>query len=249
MRYSILIPSLFAVIFFSCQSPDPAQTIIDKSIAYHGGDAYNKVNLEFDFRDKHYIVQKNGGDFHYERIQKDSTGTEIRDILTNTSFYRTIDGKTLTLPDSTSEKYKNSLNSVVYFVLLPQPLSDPAVQKEYLGEVTIKGKIYDKIKITFAQEGGGKDHEDVYAYYFDKQDASMDYFAYLYYVNEKGMRFRESYNPQRVGGILVQDYVNLAPIDSTLAVTNETLLSLDSLYQQGRMKEFSRIENKGFKVP
>lgn len=249
MRYSILIPSLFVVIFFSCQSGDPAQTIIDKSIAYHGGDAYEKVNLEFDFRDKHYILQKNGGDFHYERIQKDSTGTEIRDILTNASFYRTIDGKTQTLPDSTSEKYKNSLNSVVYFVLLPQPLRDPAVQKEYLGEVTIKGKIYDKIKISFAQEGGGKDHEDIYAFYFDKEDASMDYFAYLYYVNETGMRFREAYNAQRIGGILVQDYINLAPADSTLAVTIETLLSLDSLYRESKLKEFSRIENKGLKVP
>ena len=248
MRNSTLILSIFTLIFISCQPSDPAQTIIARSIAYHGGEAYDKVNLEFDFRNMHYIVQKNGGDFHYERIQTDSTGAEIRDVLTNATFHRTVGGQTQTLTDSMSEKYRNSLNSVVYFVLLPQPLRDPAVQKEYLGEVTIKGKSYDKIKVSFAQEGGGKDHEDVYAYYFDKEDASMDYFAYLYYVNETGMRFREAYNPQRVGGILVQDYINLAPSDSNLAVTPENLLSLDSLYGQGKLKEFSRIENKGFKV-
>ena len=248
MRHSLLILSFFTIIFFSCQSDDPAQAIIDKSIAYHGGDAYEKVNLEFDFRDIHYIVEKNGGDFNYERIQKDSTGAEIRDILTNTKFYRTIDGKTQTIADSMIQKYRKSINSVVYFVLLPQPLRDPAVQKEYLGEVTIKGKTYDKIKVSFAQDGGGVDHEDVYAYYFDKVDGSMDYFAYLYYVNETGMRFREAYNPQRIGGILVQDYINLAPADSSLAVTTENLLSLDSLYREGKLKEFSRIENKGFKV-
>ena len=248
MRLSRLIPLFFAVLFFSCQSDDPAQTIIDKSIAYHGGEAYENVNLEFDFRDIHYIVEKHGGNFRYERIQKDSMGAEIRDVLTNSTFSRIIDGKTQTLADSMTKKYRNSLNSVVYFVLLPQPLRDPAVQKEYLGEVTIKGKTYDKIKVSFAQDGGGVDHEDVYAYYFDKEDGSMDYFSYLYYINETGMRFREAYNPRRIGGILMQDYINLAPADSSLAVTTANLLSLDSLYREGKLKEFSRIENKEFKV-
>jgi len=249
MRNSTLILSIFIANLFSCQPGDPAQAIVDKSIAYHGGEAYDKVNLEFDFRDKHYIVRKNGGDFHYERIQTDSTGAEIHDILTNTEAYRTLNGQRQQVPDSTMDKYKYSVNSVAYFVLLPAPLHDPAVQKEYMGEVTIKGEIYDKVKISFAQEGGGKDHDDVFVYYFDKEDGSMDYLSYLYYTDETGMRFREAYNPRRVGGVLVQDYINFAPADSTLAVTEENLLSLDSLYETGKLTEFSRIENKNFKVP
>ncbi len=248
MRFSILVLFLGTLSFLSCTPADPAQTIVDKAIAYHGGEAYDKVDLEFDFRDKHYIVQKNGGDFRYERMQTDSTGAEIRDILTNAEAYRTINGQRVSVPDTTMDKYKYSVNSVAYFLLLPAPLRDAAVQKEYIGEVTIKGKAYDKIKVFFTQEGGGKDHDDVFVYYFDKEDGSMDYVSYLYHVNETGMRFREAYNPQRVGGILVQDYINFAPTDSTLAVTDENLLSLDRLYEEGRLTEFSRIENKNFKT-
>ncbi len=245
----LAFPLLFvSLLIVSCQKEDKAQTIVEKAIAYHGGAAYDTVDLEFDFRDMHYIVQKTGSDFHYERLQTDSTEAEIRDILTNAEAYRTIDGQKVSVPDSMMDKYKYSVNSVAYFLLLPAPLRDAAVQKEYVGEVTIKGKAYDKIKVFFTQEGGGKDHDDVFVYYFDKEDGSMDYLSYLYHVNETGMRFREAYNPQRVGGILVQDYINFAPTDSTLAVTDENLLSLDKLYGEGKLTEFSRIENKNFKV-
>lgn len=247
MRTSLLL-ILVAVFLFSCQEEDQAQTIVEKAIAYHGGAAYDNVDLEFDFRDKHYIVQKNGDDFHYERIQTDPTGAEIRDILTNAEAYRTIDGQRQSLPDTIMDKYENSVNSVAYFLLLPQPLRDGAVKKEYVGEVTIKGKAYDKIKVSFNQEGGGKDHDDGFVYYFAKENGAMDFVSYLYYVDETGMRFREAYNPQRVGGLLVQDYINLAPTDSTLAVTDENLLSLDKLYEEGKLTEFSRIENKNFKT-
>lgn len=248
MRFSAFFLLFASFLIFSCQKEDKAQTIVDKAIAYHGGAAYDKLDFEFDFRDKHYTVQKNGSDFHYERIQTDSTGAEIRDVLMNAEFYRTIDGQRQSLPDSTAQKYKNSVNSVPYFLLLPQSLHDAVVKKEYVGEVTLKGKTYDKIKVSFAEEGGGTDHEDVYVYYFDKEDGSMDFLSYLYHVNETGMRFREAYNPQRVGGILVQDYINFAPTDSTLAVTDENLLSLDKLYEEGKLTEFSRIENKNFKA-
>ncbi len=108
--------------------------------------------------------------------------------------------------------------------------------------------MYDKIKVFFTEEGGGTDHDDVFVYYFDKQDGSMDFLSYLYHVNETGMRFREAYNPRRIGEILVQDYINFAPTDSTLAVTDENLLSLDKLYEEGKLTEFSRIENKNFKT-
>lgn len=246
MRISSLLSVVIAVIYFSCQPTDPAQSIVDQSIAYHGGDAYNVFNIEFDFRKMHYIVQRDNGNFHYERIQKDSTGAEIRDILTNTEAYRTINGERQNLPDSTMKKYKNSVNSVAYFLLLPQPLRDPAVNKEYLGEVTIRGRVYDKVKVYFDEEGGGKDHKDVFVYWFDKEDASIDYLAYLYNTSETGMRFREAYNPQQVGGILMQDYINFAPKDTTLAVSEENLLSLDELYTKDQLKELSRIENKNF---
>jgi hypothetical protein len=248
MRNSLLFFALLSVFFVGCEPKDEVESIVDRAIEYHGGEAYDAFAMEFDFRDMHYLVRRNGGDYRYERIQKDSTGAEIRDILTNSETYRTINGERQNVPDSTMDKYKNSVNSVAYFLLLPQPLRDPAVNKEYLGEVTLRGRTYDKVKVYFNQDGGGKDHEDVFVYWFDKEDGSVDYLAYLYHTNDTGMRFREAYNPQRVAGILVQDYINYAPKDSTLAVSEENLLRLDDLYQKNELKEFSRIENRNVVV-
>lgn len=249
MRISLVLLALLVQFLTACRSTDdPAQEVVEKAIAFHGGEAYDSLAVEFDFRNIHYIIERNGGQFRYERIQKDSTGAEVRDILTNNEAYRTIGGERQTLPDTTMDKYKNSVNSVAYFLLLPQPLRDKAVHKEYLGETIIKGRAYDKVKVFFDKEGGGKDYSDVFVYWIDKQDASVDYLAYLYYVDESGLRFREAYNPRRVGGVLVQDYINYAPADTALAVTEANLLSLDSLFQAGQLKELSRIENKNFRV-
>lgn len=234
----------------SCQSNSDsgAQTVVDKAIAYHGGNAFTYFQMEFDFRSAHYAIERNEGEFRYERVQTDSTGAEIRDILTNDEAYRTLNGARQTLPDSVMDKYKNSVNSVAYFVLLPYLLNDPAAQKKYVGETMIKGKKYDKIKVYFTPDGGGKDHEDVFVYWFDKSDHSMDYLAYLYHTNEGGMRFRAALAPQQKEGIMVQDYINYAPKDSTLAVTEENLLKLDTMYEAEALKEVSRIENKNLKV-
>lgn len=89
-------------------------------------------------------------------------------------------------------KYYNSVNSVHYFAYLPQGLNDKAVQKELLGEVVLKGEPYYKVRVTFAQEGGGNDYEDVFIYWFHKQKFTMDYLAYEFHVDGGGMRFREA---------------------------------------------------------
>ena len=62
------------------------------------------------------------------------------DVLTNDSFTRTADGQPIKLSEEDRQRYGNSLNSVVYFVLLPYPLNDPAVNKEYVGETTLAGE-------------------------------------------------------------------------------------------------------------
>lgn len=249
MRYTLPLIFLSLLFWVSCQSSsDPAQSTVDGAIDFHGGKTYEEFRMEFDFRDKHYVVEREGGRFLYERHQKDSTGADVRDILTNEEAYRTINGERQNVPDTTMSKYRSSVNSVAYFVLLPQPLNDPAVRKEYIGEATIKGKPYHKVHVSFAQEGGGEDYSDEFVYWFDKNDFSLDYLAYLYYTDETGMRFREAYNPQKVGGILVQDYINYAPTDSAMAVTKENLLKMDQYFETGQLKELSRIENKNVKV-
>lgn len=247
MRY-LLFPLLCGLLFSGCQPSNPAQRVVDQAIKAHGGPAYEQFTMEFDFRDLRYFLRREGGTFRYERTQTDSTGAEIKDILTNTEAYRTRNGQRQNLPDSLMAKYKESVNSVAYFMLLPQPLNDPAVQKEYLGEVTLKGKVYHKIKVSFQAEGGGQDHQDVFVYWFGRDDYALDYLAYLYHVNETGMRFREVIDRRKVGGIVVQDYRNYAPADSTLAVTEENLLKLDELFEAGRLRVLSTIENKNVQL-
>ena len=141
-------------------------------------------------------------------------------------------------------KYKNSINSVVYFALLPNPLNDKAVNKTFIGETTIGGQKYDKIKLTFNPENGGKDHEDVYIYWINQNSKLMDYFAYSYKVDGGGIRFRERINAENINGIRIQNYINYAPIDNT----TYSLENLDKAFVEGYLREFSRIENLNLKA-
>ncbi len=216
-----------------------AQEIVDKAIEAHGGQAYHSAAFEFDFRDRHYSWQRNPDHYVYTRTFQDSLGV-LKDVLINSSqLTRTLNGDTVALTSEWQTKYANSVNSVLYFIQLPYQLNDPAVNKKYLGEETIKGEPYHKIEITFDQQGGGKDYEDVFVYWFHQRTFFLDYFAYYYNTDETGVRFREAYNRQKVGGIVFQDYVNYEPVDTTATVYQQA-----ELFEKGQLKELSRIENK-----
>jgi len=244
---------LFSLLLTSCSEEKPsgqsappadplAQEIVDKAIEAHGGAAYQTVFAGFDFRDKYYTVQRLGDRYAYTREFADSTG-QVKDVLVNSSkLTRTVNGDTVALTDEWHGKYLNSVNSVLYFALLPYGLNDPAVKKKYLGETAIRGKAYHKIEITFQQQGGGKDFEDVFVYWFGKDSYQLDYLAYYYNTDETGIRFREAYNRQVVDGVVFQDYVNYKPADST-----STVYDTDSLFEKGLLTELSKIENENLK--
>ena len=216
------------------QTPS-AQNIIDASIKAHGGSEYNNAHFSYDFRKYHYEFHYENGSYRYERHSQDGS---TKDILTNEGFKRTEEGKEVELSEKKKRSYSNSVNSVHYFAFLPFFLNDEAVNKKWIGEATIKGKNYYKIQVTFNEAGGGDDHDDVYVYWFDKEDNTMDYLAYSFHVNGGGVRFRAAYNARKVGGIIFQDYINYKH-DKTTAVDN-----LDELYEQNKLTELSKIELK-----
>ena len=197
MKYCLSL--LFLIILSSCKGPTPeastvqeekasvvadsAQMIVERAIAIHGGDIIKNSLIEFDFRQFHFKATRRGASFTYERIFQDSTGRHIRDILTNANFQREINGSAVPLSPKDSAAYSNSVNSVIYFALLPYFLNDRAVRKTYLGISTIKGQPYYKISVTFGSEGGGKDFQDEYAYWFHRDQGTMDYLAYNYQVD------------------------------------------------------------------
>lgn len=236
---SLLIIIAFSIVS-SCSNSKNPQKIVDKSIKFYQMDKLNNASLEFTFRDVKFKVMQNEGKFRYERIFTDSMGT-VHDILDNQAFIRSLNGKELELSAKDVSKYSQSLNAVVYFLYLPLKLNDASVIKNYVDEVRIKGKSYHKLKISFDQKEGGADHNDVYYYWFDTADYSMDYFAY----SSGGNRFREVLKTQNVDGVIFQDYINYQmPLDDSLT----TVFKYDSLFEVGKLRELSRIEFKDMRL-
>jgi hypothetical protein len=211
-------------------------SIIDRAIATHGGERYQIHDIEFDFRDRHYRSKRNQGIYTYERIFTDSTGQQIHDILNNEGLTRYINETPVEITDERKNAYSNSVNSVIYFALLPYFLNDPAVQSEYIGEATIANQPYEKIKVQFRQEGGGTDFQDEFVYWFHRDRYTLDYLAYNYQTDGGGSRFRRAMNVRVVGGIRFADYVNYKPEQETMYIFN-----FDSLYQAGVLDSLSSI--------
>ncbi|MDX1629623.1 MAG: DUF6503 family protein [Fulvivirga sp.] len=239
---NILIISLF-VALFSCNADEKesAQEIVNRSIEVAGGDHLNNVDIEFEFRGREYGAKFENGHFEYVRLFKDSADL-VRDELTNEGFVREINGEVANIPDSMAAKYARSVNGVIYFALLPQKLSDPAVNTSYMGEKEINEQKYHKIKVTFDKQQGGEDHNDVFIYWINQQTYKPDFLAYEYHTDGGGMRFREAYNERYVGYIRFVDYINYKP------VANVTLENIDEAYINDELEKLSSIELEKIKV-
>lgn len=219
------------LIILACQNQYSAEEIINKSMSVHGEEVIDTAIIEFDFRNIHYKACHANGEFQYERWIKDS----IHDVLNNEGFTRCIDGEEVELTDDKKSKYSNSINSVIYFALLPYKLDDPAVNSQLRGKVSIDGEDYYEIRITFDQEGGGSDYEDEFAYWINQKTFTINYLAYLYYTDDGGTRFRKAYNHRKINGILFADYENYEgpfPFEVT---------KLDSLYMADELALLSKI--------
>lgn len=241
LKYTSIILSI--IVLLSCnrqqKNDKKANEIIKKCVEAHGGSAYDAIDVSFDFRQFRYHIKQNGTEFLYERIQKDSLNNEIKDVLTNTEFKREINGVKQNLSAKDDSKYREGTNSIAYFILLPYKLLDKAVNSEYIGTSTINGQQYDKIKIWFDKEGGGKDYDDVFCYWINQQTHTLDYLAY----DNGGPRFRKATKREKVNGIIFQDYENYEIAD-TLASTSD----YDKFFVEGKVKLLSKIEQTNYTV-
>jgi len=242
MKFKILYILVLLSIFSCLEEPD-ANKIIDHAIDKAGGELFLKSTVDFDFRGRHYKSVRDGGSYQYERIFLDSLDT-IRDVLDNDGFERFTNNKITDVADTMAVKYTASVNSVIYFALLPYGLNDAAVIKTYLEESIIKGDSYHKIKVTFQQEGGGEDYQDVFIYWVNQQTFNVDYIAYSYEeADGVGSRFREAYNVRNVNGIRFVDYINYKYEGDEFA-----LADYDKAFGQGALKKLSVIELENVEV-
>ncbi|MDZ4148877.1 MAG: DUF6503 family protein [Flavobacteriaceae bacterium] len=242
----ILLSLLILTSFVACkEKPQPltVQQIVDQAIEKAGGDLYEKAHIEFDFRKIHYLSTRQGSKYSYERVQTDSTGRKIHDVLTNKGFERFINDSLVQVVDSMANKYANSVNSVHYFAYLPYGLNDKAVHKKLLGEKTIKGKTYYQIEVTFSEENGGDDHSDEFLYWINKETFLVDYLAYLYHTDEGGIRFREAFNPRAVNGIRLVDYKNYKPFSDDI-----DFYQIGELFDAGKLELLSEIVNENVTI-
>ena len=246
LKTSALLLSAFVMACSSPQKTEKAepkskvQEIVDEAIAFHGMEGLNNAEFSLTFRNIDYTYKNNNGMFEYTRTQTDSIGQTVFDVMNNDGLVRLTDGDTTEITEE--KRAARSVNSVIYFFRLPFGLNDDAVNKAYVGEREMKGKTYYEVKVTFAQEGGGEDFDDVFLYWFDKEDYSMDYLAYLYHTDEGGMRFREAINSRRVNGVMIQDYINLKPEDERMDIMN-----IAELYNAGELQVLSEIINEDVK--
>lgn len=213
-----------------------AQEVVDRSIEVSGGRHYMDHRTSFFFRNKKYVSETKQGEKVLKRISFVDTFS-IVDVKTGTSFSRYTNGDRITLPDSIAKRYANSVNSVHYFARLPYGLDDKAVNKEFLGEETIHDRTYYKVKVTFDEDGGGDDFDDVYVYWFHTETFKPDYLAYEFHVNGGGQRFREAYNERYVNGIRFVDYNNYKPKKK-----GNSIYEIAQLLEDGGLELLSKIE-------
>lgn len=241
MKYITIFTLILA---FACTPNKDPQTIIDSAIKAHGGSRLAGSTVTFDFRDKQYLVQRKPDSYTYIRTFEDDSLGQVKDVLTNsTKLERYVNDTLQNLSEEWEAKYANSVNSVLYFFQLPYGLNDPAVVKKYLGQQVINGKLYDKVQVTFQQENGGKDFEDVFVYWIDTKTSLMDFIAYSYLTDGGGMRFRQAVNRRTIDGIVFQDYINFKPGNK-----NTSVEALDQAFIEASLIELSQIENENIDV-
>lgn len=243
MRTFVLI--ICSILIIACKDKPSAtltaQQIIDKAIDRAGGELYSCSHIAFVFRDRQYSMEYSENRKILKRIFE-TDSSRVLDIRRNNSFTRQVDDSLVSIPDSTARKYANSINSVHYFAYLPYGLNDRAVKKKLLGESSIKGQDYYVIEVTFDQQGGGDDFEDVYIYWINKESFTPDFLAYEFHVDGGGMRFREAYNERFVDGIRFVDYSNYKPAEMV------SIYEIDKLYKENRLELLSKIELEEIRV-
>ena len=240
VKWCILAVALLVLITCADEN-NKANQLVSVAIEAAGGERFDRTMIEFEFRGRQYGYKKKDGHFEYVRMFYDSTDL-VRDVLTNDGFYREVNGERVAIPDTMAAKYTRSVNSVIYFALLPYGLNDAAVNKSYLGEKFINKVLYHKIKVTFDEEGGGEDHQDTFVYWINAETHQVDYLAYDYITDGGGQRFRKAYHERFVKGIRFVAYINYEPASSI------PLEDMDEALEKGELKELSRIELENISV-
>lgn len=231
----------------ACDRPAPqgdveALALLDRARTHHGSALLDDATVRFTFRGTPFVAERDGGRFRYSRTLTDDRGRVIEEVVDNDGAHRFIDGEEAPLTADGAAALTTAVNSVVYFALLPAPLADPAVRARLLTPDRVGGEDYDRVEVTFAQEGGGADYDDRYVYWLRQSDGQVGHYAYTYEVTPgdtaraaTGTRFRVPIRTWREDGVLFQDWRNLS------ADSLAELRDFGDAYDGGRTFEVSTV--------
>jgi hypothetical protein len=201
---------LLAILATGCDTPpDPAETVIHRGIEAHGAkERFDRIRIDFDFRGDGFVLERDRGRFHYERIRFDEEGRRIVEVMDNEGTRFLVDDRPVTIDEETRASIETAVNSVIYFGFLPFRLDDPAVRARDMGTAEFEDRTLETVEVTFEPEGGGVDWEDRFIYWFDAEEGTLEYLAYRFHTGDGGTRFRRAINRRDIDGILIQDYEN-----------------------------------------
>jgi len=228
----------------SCESKiENPEILVNNAIQSHGLHELSNKSITFDFRDISYSMYRTDQNYIYTRAFTDSLGNVIDSVFNSNRIIRHINDSLVNLNEEWSNKYLNSVNSVLYFFQVPFILKDPAAKKLLLDQVNIEGQPYYSLKITFSEENGGEDYEDEYRYWIHTDNYTVDFFAYNYQTEGGGTRFRKALNRREINSLTFQDYINFKP-----ETKFPPLDSLPLYYENGKLEEVSRIINQNITI-
>jgi len=234
----ILASCLLFLALAACrQGVETPEQVVRASIERHGGDVFNQVAIRWDFREVPFEVHLDRGRFRYQRTVEDPTGRPVVQVMENEGTWIEIDGARQEVDADEARRIETAVNSVVYFGFLPFRLEDDAVRLADLGVSELDGRSYRKIEVTFEQEGGGRDWQDRFIYWFREGDWTLDYLAYDEAVDPPVSRFRRAINRREVGGIIVQDYENYTALEALADIAD-----YDRVFEEGGVRLVSMVE-------
>ncbi len=244
-RLLLVWPLLVPATVIAAPEPQARLDIVDRAIAYHGGDLYRHSQTELDVCSKsgcfHVTARVDGDRWAYTVSGKSGDSQlEVRSADDGLTVIR--NGAEEVVEPGDEQRRRDWAMARVYFCFLPFRLNDPSVLKQDLGIVDWDGRKLHKVKVTF-EAGTSTDADDEYMYWFDPETARLELFAYSYDSGGGGLRFRRAVGHRRIGGILFFDQENLGADGPGLSVD-----AIDADYVRDKMRQVSTVRLERIRV-
>ena len=223
--------------------------IVDRAIAYHGGDRYRASETHLTIRSRsgafRITVRTDGEKFEHMVMDALPDGRERKTRVTNDRVERWEGAAQVTLDAAGERRARDFVQGRIYFPFLPFRLNDASVWKEDLGLEEWEGRKLHKVKITF-DAGTSTDASDEYLYWFEPDTGHLVQYAYSFGTGtaQGGLRLRKNFHERRVGGILFADSENLG-VDGP---GNLRVALITPEYAKSKLQKISTVTLEDIKV-